>query len=267
MKEHILRRMYHIEVLSPKQESTKLDEDLQRFESKYRRAVEAGHVVCIPDNPMGMLAFQGTELIAELGLPVNPEQVSIHLNTFHTKENVDWLLQSATDLGINDILVISGDGSERLPKLHGKDLGMDVESVTSVELLTYIHREYPGAFRIGVAFNPYEPAEHELEKMQRKVDAGAAYVTTQPIIEEHPLIPDLLAFGLPTIIEAWMSKKLYLLSECVGYEIPEDTAYDPLRNLQTLISNYPQCGFYLAFLGFKTQFPVIDELWFETTTA
>ena len=210
---------------------------------------------------MGNLAFQGTELIQELGLPVNPRQISIHLNTFHTKANFNWLIEAAIELGIDDILVISGDGSERLPKLRGKDLGMAVESVASVELLQYIHREYPNQFRIGVAFNPYEPREHELEKMQRKVDAGAAYVTTQPVIESHPLIDKLLAFGLPTVIEAWMSKKLYLLSECVGYEIPEDTEYDPLENLKTLISNYQGCGYYLSFLGFKTQLPVIDELW------
>jgi len=259
--------MFHIEVLSPKQDSTKLDEDLARFADKYRKVIDRGHVVCIPDNPMGNLAFQGTELIRGLDLPVNKRQISIHLNTFHTKANFDWLLENAIDLGIDDLLVISGDGSERLPKLRGRDLGMDVDSVTSVELLKYIHREYPGQFRIGVAFNPYEPAQHELEKMQRKVDAGAAYVTTQPVIQSHPLLDQLLDFGLPTVIEAWMSKKLYLLSECVGYEIPEDTAYDPLENLRSLIQRYPECGCYLSFLGFKTQLPVIDDIWREASAT
>lgn len=261
MKYHIKNRMYHIEVLSPKQESTNLEERLEKFANKYHKVMACGHVVCIPDNPMGNLAFQGTELIQELELPVNPRQISIHLNTFHTKPNLDWIIETAISLGINDLLVISGDGSERLPKLRGKDLGMNVESVTSVELLKYIHREYPGQFHIGVAFNPYEPPQHELEKMQRKADAGAAYVTTQPVIGEHPLVAELLKFGLPTVIEAWMSQKLYLLSECVGYTIPEDTVYNPLANLETLIENYPNCGYYLSFLGFKTQLPVIDQLW------
>ncbi len=261
MQAHIDNKMYHIEVLSPKQSSPNLEESLEKFAVKYRRVIEAGHVVCIPDNPMGNLAFQGTELIQELGLPANPMQVSIHINTFHSKENLDWILTTAIELGLDHLLVISGDGSERLPKLRGKDLGYDVPSVTSVELLKYIHREYPGRFTIGVAFNPYEPLEHEMEKMHRKADAGAAFVTTQPIIDRHEHVEQLRQFNIPIIIEAWLSKRLHLLSDCVGYEIPEDTPYDPLQNLNQLVANYPNSGFYLSMLGFKTQFPVIDEIW------
>ena len=48
--------------------------------------------------------------------------------------------------------------------------------------MRYIAREHPGAFRCGVAFNPYEPQEAELEKMKRKIDAGAEFIITQPII-------------------------------------------------------------------------------------
>lgn len=261
MQAHIDKNMYHIEVLSPKQNTPDLEDALEKFAVKYRRVIDAGHVVCIPDNPMGNLAFQGTELIKELGLPARPEQVSIHINTFHSKENLDWILATAIDLNLDHLLVISGDGSERLPKLRGNDLGFDVASITSVELLKYIHREYPGKFTVGVAFNPYEPLEHEMEKMYRKADAGAAFVTTQPIIETHEAVEGLRQFGIPIIIEAWLSKRLHLLSDCVGYEIPEDTPYDPLENLKTLVNNYPGSGFYLSMLGFKTQFPVIDEIW------
>ncbi|HOF17294.1 MAG TPA: methylenetetrahydrofolate reductase [Phycisphaerae bacterium] len=261
MQHHIDKKMFHIEILSPKQKSQKLEEDLASFADKYRRAFDAGHVICIPDNPMGNLAFQGIELIQELGLPVHGDQVSVHINTFHTKRDLDAMLTAACDLGISHMLVISGDGSPRLPKLTGKEVGYDVEAVTSVELLRYIRREYPGKFHIGVAFNPYEPQDHELEKMHRKVDAGAEFITTQPVIESHPAVESLWQFGLPVVIECWMSKKIHLLSECVGYEIPEDTPYDPVSNLQTLMAKYPKCGFYLAILGFKTQFPILKDVW------
>ncbi len=261
MHPHISRKMYHIEVISPRQDTPDLEESLERLAVKYRQIVAAGQVVCIPDNPLGNLAFQGTELIQELGLPVNPDQVSIHLNTFHTRANLDWLLTSAVDLGLRHILVISGDGSERQPKLQGAEIGYAVASVTSVELVKYVHREYPGRFEIGVAFNPYEPLEHELEKMRRKVDAGASSVTTQPIIGQHPALEELRQFKLPIIVEAWMSKRLHLLSDCVGYEIPADASYEPLENLQLLVRNYPDCGFYLSMLGFKTQFPLISRIW------
>ena len=70
---------------------------------------------------------------------------------------------------------------------------------------------------------------------------------------------DLL--GLPVFVECWMSKKLHLLSECVGYTIPEDTPYDPMANLKELQATYAGCGMYLAMLGMKTQFPVLKGFW------
>jgi methylenetetrahydrofolate reductase (NADPH) len=261
MQDHIARKMYHIEVLTPKQNSEKLEEDIQNFEVKYRRVLDEGYTVCITDNPMGLLSFQGTEMIAELGLPVKTEQVMLHLNTFHTKPDLDNILNTCCEKGIRNLLVISGDGNERLPRLKGSDVGFAVESVTSVELLRYIERAYPGQFHMGVAFNPYEPQDHEVEKMKRKVDAGARFVITQPIIEQHEALANLAPFGLPVVVECWMSKKLSLLSQCVGYEIPEGTPYDPLGNLKTLITRYPTFGFYLAILGFKTQLPLIREVW------
>jgi methylenetetrahydrofolate reductase (NADPH) len=248
-------------VLSPRQNIPDLEERLDKFTAKYHQVMDAGHVVCLPDNPMGILAFQGTELIEELRLPVKPGLVSVHLNTFHTKTDLDWILISAADLGIEHVLVISGDGSERQPKLRGADIGADVPSVTSVELLQYIHRAYPATFNVGVAFNPYEPEKDELAKMKRKVEAGAAWVTTQPVIGRHPALENLRSLGIPVVVDAWMSKRLHLLSECVGYEIPADASYDPMQNLGELVANYPGCGFYLTMLGFKSQFPRLGEIW------
>ncbi|MFW5997075.1 MAG: methylenetetrahydrofolate reductase [Lentisphaeria bacterium] len=256
--------MYHIELLSPKQETADLEGELEKFAARYLKILGMGHVVCIPDNPMGNLAFQGTELIEELKLPVKSRQVSIHLNTFHSKSDLEWILESARSLGIENILIISGDGSERLPKLKPEDLQLESGHVTAVELIQYVKRRYGDKFNIGAAFNPYEPQGPEMEKMRRKMEAGAQYVTTQPVIGHHPAVDELMKLGLPTIIEAWMSRKLYLLSDCIGYEIPQDINYNPLDNLRNLVLNYPGCGFYLSFLGFKSQLPLIDNIWNET---
>lgn len=263
MQKLIDKKVYLLEILPPKQNSEKLETDLERFAEKYSKVVDGGYCACITDNAMGHLAFQGTELIEELELPVETDQVMIHLNTFHTREDLDGILNACKSKGIRYLLVVSGDGSERLPKLEPADVGAEgVESVTSVELLRYIRTNYPGDFTLGVAFNPYEPEEHELEKLKRKKEAGAEYIVTQPIIEKHPLVDKVKSdFDMPLIVEAWMSKKLHLLSECVGYEIPEDTPYDPVENLKALHSNYPDCGMYLALVGYKTQFPRLKEFW------
>jgi methylenetetrahydrofolate reductase (NADPH) len=203
-------------------------------------------------------------MIAELDLPVNPEQVMIHLNTFHSKANLHEILDTCKAKGIIYLLVITGDGSDRLPKLEPSDIGATgVESVTSVELLKYIGEKYPGDFVLGVAFNPYEPAEHEFAKMERKMAAGATFVITQPLIERNAQVDALLAKypDVPVVVEAWMSKKLHLLSDAVGYTIPEDTAFDPIETLKELHRLYPACGVYLSLLGFKTQYHLITDTW------
>ncbi|MFO7635939.1 MAG: methylenetetrahydrofolate reductase [Clostridia bacterium] len=264
MEHHIRNKIYHVEILPTKQETEKLHEDLDTFVTKYNRVMDSGYCACITDNAMGHLAFQGTEIIEEMKLPVHPEQVMIHLNTFHTKEDLDNILQTCRTMGIKYLLVVSGDGSDRLPKLQPSDVGATgVESVTSVELLKYILKEYPGDFVLGVAFNPYEPEEHEFEKMDRKLAAGATFIITQPIIEKNAVVDKLLVTypDIPVIVEAWMSKKISLLSEAVGYEIPETTEFDPIFTLQMLHRLYPKCGVYLSLLGFKKQYDLVKDTW------
>ena len=75
----------------------------------------------------------------------------------------------------------------------------------------------------------------------------------QPLIEKNAVVDKLLEKypDVPVIVEAWMSKKLYLLSEAVGYTIPEDEAYDPIATLKMLHQVYPKCGVYLSLLGFQ----------------
>lgn len=260
--EEVFAKSCHIEIIPPKQDSEKLESDLKLFTSKLERVMDSGFTASITDNAMGLLAFQGHECIEELSLAIKPEQILIHLNTFHTKKNLDEILSSCLRLGIRSVLAISGDGSTRLPRLRPADLGFSgTAAVTSVELIRYIRDNYP-AFRVGVAFNPYEPETHEFEKLDRKLAAGASFVITQPIIEQNAVIDRLLREypALPVTIEAWMSKKLYLLSDVVGYPIPEDAEYDPLATLGQLRRVYPQCGFYLSLLGFKTQYALIEEM-------
>ena len=256
------QRSYHVEIIPPKQDSQKLEADLELFASKLDRVMKSGFTASITDNAMGLLAFQGHECIEELGLDIHPDRVLIHLNTFHTKKDLDGILESCMRLGIRSILAISGDGSTRLPKLRPADVEADdVLAVTSVELIRYLRRHYPD-FTVGAAFNPYEPETHEFEKLDRKLDAGASFVITQPIIDRNAVIDRLLREypDLPVTIEAWMSRKLYLLSDVVGYPIPEDADYDPLATLGALQEMYPQSGFYLSLLGFKTQYSFIEDM-------
>ncbi|MDR3123270.1 MAG: methylenetetrahydrofolate reductase [Treponema sp.] len=267
MREHIDKRMYHVEILPPKQNSEKLEDDLRAFAEKFNRVMDSGYCACITDNAMGLLSFQGHETIKHLGLHVLPEQVMLHLNTFHSKRDLDDLLSQCVEMGFKYLLVVSGDGSARLPKLSPGDLQVTgVAAVTSVELLGYIRKHYPDLV-LGVAFNPYEPAEEEFDKLNRKLAAGASFIITQPIIECNAVVGEMLEkySGVPVIVEAWMTKKLYLLSDVVGYKIPEDAEFSPLSTLENLHRWFPRCGVYLSLLGFKTQYHNVEGLWDRIT--
>ena len=223
--------------------------------------MEHGFIASITDNAMANLAFQTTEVVEALDLKPYPDQVLIHLNTFHEKAELDQILSNAKKQGIRNFLCVTGDGSDKMHKLLPEELEADDAAVTtSVELIRYIRRHYP-EFILGAAFNPYEPPENEFAKLKCKLDAGASYVITQPILGKDPQIDRLKEEypQLPVITEVWMSKKLYLLSDIFDRPIPEDEPYDPFEARKNVMEAYPEYGNYLALLGYKTQYPEIEE--------
>lgn len=245
---------YLIELLTPSQAVLDLEAALKRFAERCARILACGCLVSIPDNPLGRLHFTALETLAYLGLEVAPERLLVHLNTFHRRADLDELLAGLEALGVRNLLCVSGDGSSRLPKLEPEDLGCRTKAVTSVELLSHIRARHP-SFRLGAAYNPYEPAEHELDKLKRKQEAGAEFLITQPLIagsaaaDLYTLPPDCPARFIPG---AWLSDNLALLADCLG--IPAESlpaVYDGRRNLQLLERRYPEKPLYLSLLSFK----------------
>ena len=241
-----------IELLTPKQNSPDFEADLKMFSSRFGKIYDYGAVVSIPDNPLGNLHFAAPEVLAYLSLPIDPERCLVHLNTFHCKDDLDVFLRQAKELGVKYLLCVSGDGSQRLTRLNPADFGISVETVTSVELIAYINKQYSGDFICGVAFNQYEPPEHEMQKLKHKIDAGAQFIITQPVIGRDERVLNLKQYGIPVFTGAWMSKRIDLLKQCLGVEgenIPGD--YDPLKNLRILREIYSDYGLYYSLLGFK----------------
>jgi methylenetetrahydrofolate reductase (NADPH) len=173
------------------------------------------------------LHFTALEVMESLDLSIAPDRILVHLNTFHRKEDLDDLLRTAAGRGVRYLLVVSGDGGPRLPKLEPEDLEVSSKAVTSVELPGYIRSRFPGAFMCGVAFNQYEPPAHEIEKLERKIAAGAEFVVTQPVIGVDAEVARLLDRRIPIFVEAWMSRRIELVYECVGVAAPPGGAGAP----------------------------------------
>ncbi|MGE5550498.1 MAG: methylenetetrahydrofolate reductase [Bacteroidota bacterium] len=269
---------HFMELLTPKQNSENIDADFGKFQERYELFLNNDYVICITDNPMGNLSYTGAEVIGTFELPVKSENLMIHLNTFHRKtdekynpakeqneQDLDILLQHTLALGGKYLLCVSGDGSDRLPRLKPENLGYDpeqVKTVTSVQLIEYINKAYPGQFEIGVAYNHYEPVKEELEKLERKLAVGAKFIVTQPVAMDESSDPRIAAAnaslremlrmadaaGVQVILEAWMSQKLaHLLPECVGYEI-DFGQFEPWTNLTRMREAYPERKFYLSMI-------------------
>jgi methylenetetrahydrofolate reductase (NADPH) len=94
--------------------------------------------------------------------------------------------------------------------------------------------------------------------MERKIDAGARFIITQPVIGKDPNVDLLRNYGIPFVIEAWMSKNIELLFKSVRIEKDERAAdYDPVKNLSILHETYPDNAFYLSLLSFKSEWEKI----------
>ena len=126
--------------------------------------------------------------------------------------------------------------------------------VTSAELIRYIHASRPKGFVTGAAFNQYAPRTFETRKLHTKIEAGAAYVITQPVIGADSGVLELETLGIPVVVEAWMSKNIDLLIQSVRAETdaaPGD--YDPFENLALLHNVFPKNCVYLSMLSFQLE--------------
>jgi len=245
---------YLVELLTPKRSDGDLIESLlDRFSERYQRIIDAGYGLSMPDNPMGQPRLGALESIDYRALPVDPEKVVMNLNTFHTKSELDGLLRKAAEKSLKYILVVRGDGGPLLPRLDPKSIGGRMNVATSIDLIRYINGEYPGHFITGAAFNPYKPMPSELNRMRQKIEAGAKYTVTQPIIGKDSNVDRLMDFNITVVVEAWLSNHIDLLYKSVGKEKDEKAEkYDPFENLKALHEFYPECCVYLSMLSFKS---------------
>jgi hypothetical protein len=102
----------------------------------------------------------------------------------------------------------------------------------------------------------------ELNRLTEKTAAGAHFVITQPVVGKDPNIDALVGYGIPVVIEAWMSTNLELLFRSVRKSGDEKAKnYDPGANLQMLHEAYPDSCIYLSMLGFKKRWhPILPFL-------
>ena len=245
---------YIIEALTPRVspgEGNRINFDA--FCEKYGKASCFGCAVSIPDNPLGNMRVPALSAVEECRRAFEAEKLLVNLNTFHTKNDLDLFLRATLDRGVRHLLIVRGDGSPNLPRLRPEELDVDGKLVTSIDLLVYIHREYPREFVTGVAFNQYKPLRFEMRKLHEKIEKGAQFIVTQPVIGRDPNVLALKSSGRPLVVEAWMSKNIELLLRSVKADARIETGkYDPVQNLRILRDVFPEEKVYLSLLSSKS---------------
>ena len=146
-------------------------------------------------------------------------------------------LMGAHALGIRNVIAITGDPVQVGGYLSASDV-FDLDSVSLTQLITTLNQgqdltgkptDEPTQFRICVAANPTaDDLEAEVDKLRRKLDAGAHFIFTQPIYETAVLeqfyerIPDLpipLCVGILPLRNARHAE--FIHNEIPGMLVPE----------------------------------------------
>ncbi len=194
----------------------------------------------IADSPMArvrMACMAMARLIQDhLGI-----ETIIHLTT---RDRNLMALQSellgAHALGIRNVLALTGD-PVRVGDYPNTTGVWDVDSSGLIQILRGMNEGHDAAgssigahasFHIGCALNlnmTDEETEHEIEKYQRKLAAGAHYIMTQPIYDIAPLERFIRRVGTPPIpillgsIPLHSSRHAeFLHNEVPGITIPEN---------------------------------------------
>ena len=202
---------------------------------------EAGvHCINIADSPMARIRMSCIALARLIQDHLGIETI-IH---FTTRDRNLMALQSellgAHALGIRNILGLTGDPL-RVGDYPNTTGVWDLDSVGLIQVIRGMNEGHDAAgssigakssFHIGAALNlnmTEEQTDQEIEKYQRKIEAGAQFIMTQPIYELAPLLRFLDRVGKPPIpmllgcIPLHSSRHAeFLHNEVPGITIPED---------------------------------------------
>ena len=87
---------YLVELLTPKRAADdKIESLLDRFAERYRRIMDAGCGISIPDNPMGQPRLGALESIGLRGLSVDPKKIVMNLRSVFSNELEITVIQVA----------------------------------------------------------------------------------------------------------------------------------------------------------------------------
>lgn len=158
---------------------------------------ESIHFVNAADSPMARPRMSATLLATLLRLREGWETI-VHM-TVRDRNRIalESEILGGQAAGIRHHLAVSGDAITFSDRKPAKACG-DVHVLDLIRLCANLGQI------VGVVFDPSPSASHvELKKLERKIQAGARFVITQPIYDEsliHQVRSQTTSFGVPVIM-------------------------------------------------------------------
>lgn len=158
-----------------------------------KERVDGINVVDMPSAVMRMNALALSHLLIEKGIEPILQITCRDRNRLSLQAD----LLGASALGIENILVLRGDEIELSDDPNAKPV-FDLDSVDLLKAARGLENgnDMTGkglkgspTFCLGAALDPFaEPLEREIEKMERKISAGAEFFQTQPVFDPDSFI-------------------------------------------------------------------------------
>jgi homocysteine S-methyltransferase len=194
-------------------------------------------VINIPDGPRASARMSAMAMAALIQREVGIETVLHYACRDRNVIGIQSDLLGAWALGIHNILAVTGDP----PKLGNYPDATAVFDVDAIGLVNIIDRlnhgldiagnpiGHPAGMHIGVAANPGAVnMDHELRRLDWKVEAGAEYIVTQPVFDLdvfHDFMRRIEHLRLPVIAGLWPLASLrnaeFMNNEVPGCHVPE----------------------------------------------
>ncbi|MFW6278824.1 MAG: bifunctional homocysteine S-methyltransferase/methylenetetrahydrofolate reductase [Bacillota bacterium] len=203
---------------------------------KVRILAEDGRtdIITVPDSPLGRVRLDSVmfaaKIFREFGLDTLPHLTCRDQNSIGLKSSI----MSANIEGLRNLLLVTGDPVPN--SADSKSQGVfNLNSYQLIELIAEINKQMLGenTFYLGSGLNlNTEQISHEIDRMEKKIAAGARFFMTQPVFTTKA-IDFIRKFEQPEnikIIAGILPPISYKNARFLNNEIPGITIPDTLIN-------------------------------------
>ena len=217
------------------------------------------HVLDINDNPRARARMSGIMASVAIERFTGIETIPHLTPRDATVTGLESLLLGAHAEGVRNVLAVTGDPPEvgDYPGAHGV---YEVDAIGLVQILSRLNRgedfhgrtiDAPTSFFPGVAVNPSaDDLELELDRFERKIEAGALFAMTQILFDLTYL--DLLldrlggSSPIPLLVGIWPLRS-HQLAQRIHNEVPGIVVPDSVQEeLRQAGADAPEVGLRLA---------------------